>query len=115
MTLFKGIICTLLDLFSWLFSYRLNQLIEQTAYCKNPYIHLNPVKVNIVKNPFEYKWFGYISSKQEFLAFTLTMPLNPSSPLHFTKPSEGGGGPYILNGLLKHLFIILHFGLEFEM
>jgi hypothetical protein len=40
-----------------------------TASCR--YIHKNPVKVNIVKNPLEYKRFGY---KQEYPAFTINMP-----------------------------------------
>ncbi|MFB6803830.1 transposase [Peribacillus butanolivorans] len=43
------------------------------------YIHLNPVKANIVKNPAEYKWSSY----KAFQIGKPNMHVNPTQILHY--------------------------------
>ncbi|MDM5220484.1 hypothetical protein QUF86_06915 [Peribacillus sp. NJ11] len=47
-----------------------------------PSFHLTPVKVNIVKNPLEYKRFGYIAFQTGKTSIHANHATNPSSASH---------------------------------
>ncbi|WP_289319354.1 hypothetical protein [Peribacillus simplex] len=85
-------------LISWPFTLHLHPFIRTNHQCHKPYIHLNPVKVNIVKNPHEYKQFGYIAFQTGITGLQDNDATNPSSSSHSRNQVMRGRNPFLKVG-----------------
>ncbi|MGE7763714.1 hypothetical protein [Peribacillus sp. NPDC096540] len=74
------------------FSKDVTKSIEQFTG-KSRYIHLNPVKANIVKNLAEYKWSSY----KAFQMGKPNMHVNPTQILYYFQTPQNGE-KYVMRG-----------------